>query len=156
MLNTNTALDGRVLRVTRQQRKSQNLEAMSAEALRTGRMPTWHGFYRAGLQSNPDVTPQEVKAGFELLQAMIKAQKVTQAPKPADLSVLVHDCFAQEFGEAKPDTCGCARRFSRLDAVALIRGGKADSLIYVQYGKPKTSRTSIVLRREYVDALVLS
>jgi hypothetical protein len=83
----------------------------------------------------------------------IQDTRSAQKPPESDKSVLVHDCFDQQGGEAKPENCGCTQRTSRLDAAALIQRCCADALVIIRYGKSEKKRDSIVLRRKYVEKL---
>jgi hypothetical protein len=74
---------------------------------------------------------------------------------PQDDTVLIHDCFDQHGGETKPEDCGCARRFPRLEAASLIKHSRADVLVIMRNGKREVRRDSIVLRRAYVAQRVL-
>jgi len=118
-------------------------------------LPDWHTFWNELLDTNRSADISEALTAYVALQQLSKqARKYTRAQQPpqADTSVLVHDCFNQKAGEQQPD-CACDRRISRLDAAALLREGKADRPVYTRGSKVLSSRNSIVLRREYVDAL---
>ena len=117
-------------------------------------LPDWHTFWNEILDINPEADISEARAAYVALQQLSKQAQRYRAPKPqaADLSVLVHDCFNQQGGETKTD-CACQQKISRLDAAALLKAGKADRLVYTRGGKVLFSRTSIVLRRDYVHAL---
>ena len=84
----------------------------------------------------------------------IQDSRPPQLPPAVDTSVIFHDCHDQQSGEPKPDDCGC-KRGSKLDAAALIKHGKADPLVFARNGKVEKSKTSIVLRREYVTERLL-